>query len=513
MSTDRRQQRVGSTSMMTSRSRKQRETTIPPAVVRAFRLQTKGDAAGAERLYLEVLETDPREFHALHQLGLIHRERGDHDRALACMEAAVRANRTSTEALSNLGLLLHDLGRHREAIETFNRAVMIDRNNAAAIFNRGNSLLALDRLEEALASFDRALAIEPGHVDALYNRGNVLRELRRHDAALESYRKALALRPDYADVRLNEALTLLRLGDLAEGFRGYEWRWMRPDVAALQRPFAQPLWLGQAPLRDRTILLHAEQGFGDTIQFVRYAGLVARRGANVVLEVQPALAALMAGLPGVSAVVGRGEPLPPFDLHCPLLSLPLAFATDLATIPADVPYLTAPCDRVAKWRDRLPRDERPQVGIAWAGSASYRLDAGRSLSLGRLAPLWSDPDIRWVSIQREPRAADAAILAVHPEILHVGAGLEDFADTAAVISMLDAVVAIDTSVAHLAGAMGKPVFIMLPYSPDFRWMLDCDDSPWYPTARLIRQDRRGDWDGVVARVHRELNAAASHRPV
>jgi len=495
--------------MPKSRSRKHRETLIPPAVLRAFRLQTEGQGAQAERLYLEVLQDDPHEFNALHQLALIHRERGELDRALACMRAAVRVNRISTEALSNLGLIFHDLGRHHEAIESFNRAVIIDRNNVAAIFNRGNSLLKLDRLEEAVASFDRALSIEPGHVDALYNRGNALRELRRHDAALASYRRALALRPDHAEARLDEALTRLRLGDLTEGFRLYEWRWKRPDVAALQRSFTQPLWLGQVPLRERTIFLHAEQGFGDTIQFVRYARLMARQAARVVLEVQPALVPLMADLPGVAAVIGRGEPLPPFDLHCPLLSLPLAFATDLATIPADVPYLKAPPDRMAKWRDRLPGEKPLRIGIAWAGSASYRRDAERSLSLRRLAPLYSDPDIQCVSVQREPHIADNEILATHPGLLHVGTELRDFADTAAVISMLDAVVSTDTSVAHLAGALGKPVFIMLPFSPDFRWMLDRDDSPWYPTARLFRQPRRGDWDSVVDRVHRELAAAAS----
>ncbi|HLN10239.1 MAG TPA: tetratricopeptide repeat-containing glycosyltransferase family protein [Xanthobacteraceae bacterium] len=493
---------------MKSRSNKQRQAAVPHAVLQAYRLQMAGDAVQAERLYLDVLATYPHEFNSLHQLGLIRRERGDHDGALAYMEAAVRANRTSTEALSNRGLILQELGRHREAIDSFNRAVVIDRSDVVAIFNRGISLLALDRLQEALASFDRVLALAPGHVEALYNRGNVLRELRRHDAALASYREALVLRPDDAEVRVNEALTRLRLGDLIEGFRGYEWRWKRPDVAALQRPFAQPLWLGQVPLRDRTILLHAEQGFGDTIQFVRYAGLAARQGAKVILEVQPALVALTAGLPGVSAVIGRGEPLPPFDLHCPLLSLPLAFATDLATIPAAVPYLTAPSDRVTTWQGRLPREKPLRIGIVWAGSASYRLDAERSLSLGQLAPLWSDPDIQCVSIQREPRIADAAILAAHPALRHVGAELQDFADTAAVIAVLDVVVSIDTAVAHLAGALGKPVLIMLPFSPDFRWILDRDDSPWYPTARLIRQQRRGDWGSVVAQVRRELASAA-----
>jgi tetratricopeptide (TPR) repeat protein len=490
--------------MLRSGSKRRRETTIPDEVLLAFRLQTEGRAAQAERLYLGVLDIDPCEPNALHQLGLLYRDRGEHETALTYMEAAVRADRRSTEALSNCGLILQDLKRHKEAIETFNRAVVIDRNNAAAIYNRGNSLLALERFDEALASYQRVLALDPGHVDALYNRGNALRELRRHDEALASYRRALAIRPDYADVHVNEALMRLRLGDFRDGFAKYEWRWKKKEVAALQRHFPQPLWLGDAPLAGRALLLHAEQGFGDTIQFARYVQLVAWQGADVILEVQPTLKALMRQLAGVSVVTGRGEGLPRFDFHCPLLSLPFAFETELATIPGIVPYLVPPPDRVAKWQDRLQRRKPLRVGIAWAGSASYQSDENRSIALGQLAPLWSHQDIEFVSIQREPRPADKAVLEGNPHLLHVGPDLEDFADTAAVVSLLDIVVSIDTSIAHLAGALGKPVLIMLPYSPDFRWMLDRDDSPWYPTARLFRQPRRGDWDSVIERVRQEI---------
>ena len=490
--------------MLKSAAQRRRGTPIPDDVLAAFRLQTQGRATQAERLYLGVLDGDPCEPNALHQLGLLYRERGEHEKALAYMEAAVRADRRSTEALSNCGLILQDLKRHREAIDTFNRAVVIDRSNVAAIYNRGNSLLALERFDEALASYARVLAIEPGHVDALYNRGNALRELRRHDEALASYRAALAIRPDYADVHVNEALTRLRLGDFADGFAKYEWRWKKQEVAALQRHFPQPLWLGDAAHSGRTLLLHAEQGFGDTIQFVRYAQLAARQGADVILEVQPALKELMRQIAGPSVVIGRGEELPRFNCHCPLLSLPLAFKTCLATIPGNVPYLAPPPDRVAKWQGRLQRRKPLRVGLAWAGSASYPGDENRSIALDRLAPLWSDQDVELVSIQREPRPADQAVLEGNPHLTHVGPDLEDFADTAAVVSLLDVVVSIDTSVAHLAGALGKPVLIMLPYSPDFRWMLDRDDSPWYPTARLFRQPRRGDWGSVIERVRQEL---------
>ena len=491
------------------RSKGRRPAEIPRDVVLAYRLETEGRVDEAERLYVEALARDPREPNALHQLGLIHRRRGDLAKALAFMEAAVRADRTSAEALSNLGLVLQDLGRHEAAIDTFNRAVVVDRRNAAAVYNRGNSLTALDRFDEALASYDRALAIEPGHVDALYNRGNALRELRRHDEALASYAGALAVRPDYADVHLNEALTRLRIGDFAGGFAKYEWRWMKPEVAPLRRSFAEPLWLGEAPLAGRTLLLHAEQGFGDTIQFARYAALAAREGAEVVLEVQPALAALMAGLDGASVVVGRGTALPRFDLHCPLLSLPLAFRTEPATIPAAVPYIKVPADRLTQWRDRLPPPAKPlRIGIAWAGSTGYRDDRQRSLGLGRLAPLLARPDVEVVGLQRELRSDDT-LPADDGGLLRVGTGFADFADTAAVVSLVDAVVAVDTAVAHLAGALAKPLLVMLPFSPDFRWMLERPDSPWYPTAKLFRQQRRGDWDSVIEPIRRELDRLAS----
>jgi Glycosyltransferase family 9 (heptosyltransferase) len=315
--------------------------------------------------------------------------------------------------------------------------------------------------------------------------------------------------PEFAEAHFEAAMTHLTLGDFDTGWKQYEWRWKTGAFARYRRPFRAPPWLGNESVAGKTVLLHAEQGFGDTIQFIRYAPLAARQGADVILEVQPALKALMREIVGVSVVIGRGEELPRFDFHCPLLSLPFAFKTDLATIPGNVPYLVPPTDRVAKWQGRLQQRKPLRVGIAWAGSASYQGDENRSIALGRLAPLWSDQEIEFVSIQREPRPADGTLLQGNPHLLHVGPDLEDFGDTAAVISLLDVVVSIDTSVAHLAGALGKPVLIMLPYSPDFRWMLDRDDSPWYPTARLFRQRRRGDWDSVVERVRQEL--ALLHR--
>jgi hypothetical protein len=267
-----------------------------------------------------------------------------------------------------------------------------------------------------------------------------------------------------------------------------------------------PLWLGDQSLDGKTILLHAEQGFGDTLQFVRYAPLFAGRGVSVILEVQPELARLLAPLPGVAAVIARGKPLPRFDFHCPLLSLPLAFATELATIPAHIPYI-APADQdVALWRERLPR-RRPLIGLVWSGERTHDNDRNRSLCLETLLPLLRTLDVSFVSLQHEVRDADRALLQEQSAVVHIGDRLRDFADTAAAVSLLDAVISVDTAVAHLAGAMGKPLLLLLPFGADFRWLRERNDSPWYPTARLFRQPAFGDWASVIEALRRELTCA------
>jgi len=366
-------------------------------------------------------------------------------------------------------------------------------------------LFSLGRYGDAVATYDRALSIAPDHVKALNNRGLALQALNRHDEAVASYSKALEIRKDYADAHFNQALALLTIGDFRRGFEQYEWRWQRTGMPAHGRGYGRPLWLGEYPLQRKTILLHAEQGLGDTIQFARYIPLLARAGAKVVLEVPAQLAALLGRIEGAASVVARGEPLPPFDVHCPLGSLPLALKTEPATIPAEASYLKADDARIAKWRARIGALERPRVALAWAGNAQHINDRNRSIALSRLASLWSAASPRFIGIQRELRGEDAELLAREPRVMQIGAELDDFADTAAVIALVDLVVSVDTSVAHLAGAMGRPVWILLPFSPDWRWALAGESSPWYPTARLFRQPTLGDWDSVIERVRRELD--------
>lgn len=283
------------------------------------------------------------------------------------------------------------------------------------------------------------------------------------------------------------------------GWTEYEWRWKKPSLARLKRNFPQPLWLGGDNISGKTILLHSEQGFGDTIQFCRNVPLVAARGARVVLEVETPLQRLMATLAGAAHVVTKGGPLPDFDLKCPLLSLPLAFGTKLETIPSSGPYLRAPIQNLAEWETRLGEKRRPRIGLAWSGSAAHERDAERSISLAALLPLLNI-DAAFVSLQKDVRPAEAAVLDQCGDMLHFGDTISDFADTAALISTLDLVISVDTSIAHLAGALGSPVWVLLSYIPDWRWLLDRDSSPWYPTARLFRQNDTRMWDSVIMRV-------------
>jgi hypothetical protein len=411
--------------------------------------------------------------------------------------------------LANHADTLARLKRDEEALATYQRLLDLQPDHQGALNESGGLHMRLGRPQAALACYDRALAVTP--LAELYvNKGTALRALNRDAEALASFAEAAALKPDLAEARWNASLVRLRQGDFAIGWKDYEWRWRKADWRARRRNFSAPLWLGDAPIAGKTILLHAEQGFGDTIQFIRYAPLVAQRGARVVLECPAEFTELLRDIEGVALTVARGGTLPAFDFHCPLLSLPLAFRTELATVPANVPYLQSRAVQIAKWRERLPQNGQLRVGICWAGSGEHLNDRIRSIPLDRFAGILSVSGLDFVSIQKEVSETDAAILRQHGVVL-LGQQFADFADTAAVISVLDLVVSVDTAVAHLAGAMGKVVALLLPFSPDFRWLLDRTDSPWYPTMRLFRQSALGDWGGVIERLRGEL-ADVARRP-
>ena len=470
----------------------------------------RGRSGEAYRLINAALKVDPRSADALSNLALVLHALKRDDEAIASLDKALALAPGHLDALNNRGGILLDLKRPADAIACFEAVLSQQPHHMQARINRGNARAESGEFELALADYDAVLARAPGHPQACYNRGNAQRTLgrdtkrsrpttgrsrrlprlvnawhnrglalaalNRHGEATESFGRALAIEPEHADSHFNSAASLLTLGDYRRGFAEYEWRWKRTGMG-LRRDFRKPLWLGEFPLAGRTILLHAEQGLGDTVQFARYAPTLARDGARVVLEVQPELKGLLATLDGVAAVVARGEPLPAHDLQCPLASLPLACKTEVASIPTAVPYLRPSELHLARWRPRIQALASPRVAIAWSGRASHPNDRRRSMALAECNPMLSMPDFRFISVQRELRDFDAADSAANPHVAHVGDDLADFADTAAVLAMCDVVVCVDTSIAHVAAALGRPTLSMVPFQPDWRWLLGRDDSP------------------------------------
>jgi len=488
------------------------------------------DYAEAERCCRGVLAREPRHFDARHLLGVIHLDRGQSAEAIEHLkkaatlrpaDARLRYNLGSAlleaklyepaEAelrracamdpgnigpLNNLGNALAGLGRHGEAIDCFRRLLAVDPQHVQALYNLGNALAALDRLEEALVCYRTVLPLviasdaERKLTELHGNMNEALVALGRHDEALAGCRSLAATDPHGA--AWNESLIRLLFGELDTGWKLYESRWHVADHDPLPDGATLP---ALAEMTGKRVLLLAEQGHGDMIQFMRYAPLLARRGVRVLLQTYRELASLTQEIEGLEAVVISGAPEPAVDFKTPLLSLPHLFGTTLDTIPAEVPYLRPPAERLARWEQRLGPRERPRIGIAWWGLQHIRK---RSLPIETLLPLLSRPDVEFHSLQKEMPGSHRDWLAAHHVLTDHSAALEDFADTAALISGLDLVISIDTSVVHLAGALAKPTWVMLQHSADWRWLRERSDSPWYPTMRLFRQPQRGDWAGVVA---------------
>jgi tetratricopeptide (TPR) repeat protein len=429
------------------------------------------------------------------------------DEALASYDRALAVNPNNTNAHFNRGKALLRLRRLNESLASFDRAIALKPDYAGAYLSRGIVLSDLTRLEESLASFDRAVAVKPDYFAAYVNRALVLIYLKRFDEALASYDRAIALKPDDPEAYWRKSDLKLLLGDYEEGWRLHEWRWKSRSYEGFSREFPRPLWLGEQSVIGKTLLIHAEAALGDTIQFCRYIPMVQGRGAKVLLEVHPPLAALMSTLNGDFTVVEKGRPLPDFDLHCPMMSLPLAFKATVETIPAAVPYLRADSDKRKSWRDRLGDKTRPRIGVAWSGRIGRAIDRNpcrkRYFELRLLESLLQLP-MEFHSLQKDIRQEDAKVLRSFRQIRAHHDELNDFADAAALIEEMDLVISVDTAVAHLAGALVKPVWILLPHATDYRWMIDRDDSPWYPSATLFRQSAIGDWSEVISRVIERL---------
>ncbi|MGH6725144.1 MAG: tetratricopeptide repeat protein [Pseudolabrys sp.] len=460
--------------------------------------------------YDEALASYDRSIQFRPNYALVHYNRGNvlqdlnrYAEAVASYERAYALRPDFAEAFSNRGNALLRLRRYEQSLASFDRALELRPEFADAHSNRGALLQEMRRFDEALASYDHALASVPSHSGALSNRGLSLHQLNRYDEALQAFKAAYAVAPDNPEAHFGEAQTRLLLGDFERGWEHYEWRSRGQHMLHERRSFAQPRWREGDEIAGKTVLLYGEQGFGDTIQFSRYVPLVAQRGARVILEVGPPLRSLMTGLAGAAHVFAKGAPLPDFDMQCALLSMPLMFRTDVETIPAAVPYLHAPAEGVRDWQARLEPKRRPRVGLAWSGRPAHPEDINRSIGLAGLLPLL-DSDATFVSLQKGVRPADAKILEERSDLLNYAEALGDFSDTAALIANLDLVISVDTSVVHLAGALAKPVWVLLAANPDWRWMLNRDDSPWYPSVRLFRQDKTRAWGGVIARVQAAL---------
>lgn len=498
-------------------------------------LQDLGQDVTALQSYDAALSLEPESFDALFQSSVTLERLQRYDEAVARCNRALQQRDTDKRVWLGRGNALHGIGKDEDALLAYDTALLIDSGYVDALSNRGAVLQNLRRYSEAIEHYDQALAMAPKRADLWGARGNVLQQMGLHSASILNYTEAISVEPDsapawfhratalqnlnrhedalaafervldmqaaYSEARIARALCLLLLGYFERGWAAFESRWDAPAVARTMRIFKQPLWLGEESPEGKTVLLHAEQGFGDTLQFCRYASLLDALGATVILEVQGPLTGLLSTLHGVSRVIERGQPLPVFNLHCPLMSMPLATRTGPSGLADDIPYLRADEHLTEIWRERiaaLTRADRPRIGLAWSGNSEHANDHNRSLSLETLSKLF-EIDAHFISLQEDVRETDLPALS-RSGVVHLGQALRDFSDTAAVIDSLDLVISVDTSVAHLAGALGKPVWILLPSFPDWRWLLDAEDTPWYPTVRLFRQPSAGDWLSVVKQI-------------
>jgi tetratricopeptide (TPR) repeat protein len=462
-------------------------------------LMEKGSLDEAIACYQRSLALKPDYAEAHSNLGNALKDQGRLDEAIDCQHRALRLKPDFAEAHSSLGAALKDQGRLNEAVVCQHGALRLKPDYAEAHSNLGAALSEQGKLDEAVACYWRAVAMKPDLAETHSNLGLALCAQGKLDEAAACYRRALALKPDYAEAHWNQSLLVLLTGDFERGWAEYEWRWRSKQQRFQRRDFSQPLWDGE-PLAGRTILVHAEQGLGDTIQFVRYLPLVKQRGGAVIFECPRALLPLLSSCAGIDRVVARGDELPAFEVQAPLLSLPGIFHAALGAIPAAIPYLAADPGLVQQWRQELSGSAGFKIGIAWQGDPKHRNDHARSIPLDCFEPLAQSPGVELISLQKETGVEQ---LQGRYHILDLGDRLDAagaFLDTAAIMMNLDLIIAADSAVAHLAGALGVPVWLALPFAPDWRWLLKREDSPWYPHHRLFRQSRPGDWNEVFERI-------------
>ena len=491
-------------------------TPIPETLALALREHQAGRLAQAEQLYRQILQANPYHADGLHLLGVLVSQKGRDDLAVSFIERAIAVKPGVAAFHNNLGFSYHALKRWDDAEAEYFQAIQLQPDFAMAHNNLGNVYRSQGNAQKAANCYRQAVQLQPDYPEANGNLGVVLQEQGQREEALACYEQALRLNPENAETRLNRAMLLLGLGNFEEGWAEFEWRWRTKDMPGYG--IKQPRWDG-SPLDGRTIFIYAEQGLGDTLQFVRYLHLVKKAGGRVILECQVPLLKLLANLPWVDQLVGRGEPLPTFDVHAPLLSLPGIFQTTLASIPADVPYLQADPKLTEHWRKVLavsnvnpPDTGRDlKVGVSWQGNPGKPFDFHRSIAVAQFGRLANVPGVQLISLQKGPGTGQLAALAEPFPLRDLSPCLDEssgaFMDTAAVMKNIDLVISSDTAVPHLAGALGVPVWVALPLASDWRWLVRREDCPWYPTMRLFRQTKYGDWDSVFLRIADELKKA------
>lgn len=522
------------------------QSNIPQLLATATTHHQAGRLAQAEQLYRQVLQQQPQQVDALNLMGVVACQQGRLDEGIALYRRALALHPGYVSARENLSVALWKQGKQliEEAIASYTQIITFDPKNQQAYHNLGVILIEQGKLDEALSYYLQAVSVQPNDAAALNTIGTILQQQGKAITATTYHRRSLAIRPDYPDAlnslgtalqdqgqaeeamlcfdraitlnptdanaHYNRSLTLLMEGNYHEGFPEYEWRFKTREFPPC--PFRQPVWDG-SDLTGRTMLLHAEQGLGDTIQFIRYAAIVAQRGGRIVLTCHQPLMRLLSTVPGIDEQVPLGYPTPNFDVYAPLMSLPGIVGTTLETVPASIPYLTPPSDtHLCLDLQGQSHTPRLKVGLVWSGGHLYKKNQSRSCPLKHFQPLLQLPDIAYYSLQKGIAQTGLAELGWDAQVQELGSQLNDLADTAAAIAQLDLVITVDTSIAHLAGALGKPVWVLLTYLPDWRWMLHREDTPWYPTMRLFRQTEPDDWQGVLDQVSQALIQHSSSTP-
>ena len=458
-----------------------------------------GRIPDAERLYRQILAKEPNHPDALHLLGVLGAQIGQTAAAIDLIRRAIAIKPTDAGFHNDLGNCLRNMKQLDQAVDAYGQAIRLKPDYMLALNNLGNALCDQGKLDEGIAAYRQALKLQRDFAGLYNNLGKALRDKHQLDESLAIFRQGLQLKPDYAELHHNFSLVLLLKGDYAQGWPEHEWRLRTRTSTSPRREFPQPKWDG-SDLNGRTILLHSEQGLGDSIQFARYAPLVASRGGKVIMQCQSPLCRLFHNLAGVTHVIANSNTPPDFDVHCPMLSLPCLFNTTVDAIPASIPYLQADGDLTRQWTQRLSSCAKTKIGLVWAGAAGHATDHLRSISPALFAPLAKVPGVELHSLQKGAAPTQLAALPPEMHLIDHTAQLDDFADTAALMANLDLIISVDTAVAHLAGALGKRAWLLLQYTPDWRWLLDRDDSPWYPTVRLFRQKFAGNWAEVIERV-------------